>query len=262
MATPVEPTGDVQGGNPDGDGAPGHNPAWDAVLNVLPEQFHSVVTPHFQQWDQSAQSRVEQANAQLKEFEAYKPFVEHGISTDEMEQGLRLLWEINNNPQNVYQALQQAYNYGQQPGTTPQTPEIDENNPLSQLPPEILEKINSQEGVLQAVAQIVLNDAQAKQDATADADLDRELNSLKEKHGEYDEDYVLAKMQNGMSGEDAVKSYQALVQRITPAPFAPAVLGNRGGGSGIPSGAIDPTKLSGKETRNLVAEMLAAAQRQ
>lgn len=258
MATPIEPTGEVQGVEPTGDNSSGHNPAWDEVLSLLPEQFHSVVTPTFQKWDQSAQSRIEAANAELKQFEAYKPYVEHGINSDELEQGLRLLYEINNNPQNVYEALKNSYNFGQQP-ETPETPEGEEN-PLDNLPPEILEKINSHDGMLQAVAQIVLNDAQAKQDATADAALEKELNDLKTAHGEYDEDYVLAKMQLGMSGEDAVKSYQALVQRITPQPFAPSVLGSSGG-NGVPSGAIDVTKLSPKDTRNLVAQMAEAAMR-
>lgn len=253
-------TGDVQGIEPTGDNSPGHNPAWDEVLSVLPEQFHSVVTPHFQKWDQAANQRVESVNSQLAQFEAYKPYVEHGINSDELEQGLRLLYEINNNPQNVYQALQNAYNFGQQQ-TESQETEGEEENPLNSLPPEIMEKLQSHDGMLNAVAQIVLNDAQAKEDAAADSALEKELSDLKAAHGEYDEDYVLAKMQLGMSGEDAVKSYQALVQRITPQPFAPTLLGSSGG-NGVPSNAIDPTKLSGKETRNLVAEMLAAAQRQ
>jgi hypothetical protein len=259
MGTPIESTGEVQGIEPTGEGSPGLNPAWSEVLDLLPEQFHSVVTPTFKKWDDSANQRVESVNAQLAQFEAYKPYVEHGITSEELEQGIRLLYEINNNPRNVYSALQSAYNFGQQPEG--QETEEEEENPLSNLPPEILEKLNQHDGLLQAVSQIVLNDAQAKQDANADNALNKELEDLKTAHGEYDEDYVLAKMQLGMSGEDAVKSYQALVQRITPQPFAPTLLGSSGG-NGIPSNAIDPTKLSNKETRNLVAKMAEAAARQ
>lgn len=259
MATPIEPTGDVQGVEPTGDNSPGHNPAWDEVLSLLPEQFHSVVTPTFRKWDDSANQRIESVNSQLSQFEAYKPYVEHGVNSDELEQGLRLLYEINNNPQNVYEALQNAYKFGAQPEVTPSEPD-DSDSQFANLPPEILEQLQNHDGMLQAVSQIILNDAQAKQDAAADNALDKEFADLKQAHGEYDEDYVLAKMQLGMSGEDAVKSYQALVQRITPQPFAPSLLGSSGG-NGIPSGAIDPTKLSGKETRNLVAQMAEAAMR-
>lgn len=257
MGTPIEPE-PVQGISPDeGGNSPGPNPAWSEVLDILPEQFHSVVTPHFQKWDQSAQSRIEQANESLKEFESYKPYIEHGISNEEIEQGLRLMYEINNNPQNVYSALADAYKFGQTPGagTTPDAPEGGAPNaPLEGDP--VNEEVNQLRQGLELVSKIVLNDAQAKQAATADAELTREMDKLRTDFGEYDDDYVLTKMMNGMSGEDAVKAYQKLV---TPKSFAPNLLGSGGSGSGLPSNAIDPTKLSGKETRNLVAEMLAQA---
>jgi hypothetical protein len=267
MGTPIESGAgeEVQGNIPDQDNSPGPNPAWNDVLSVLPEQFHSVVTPHFQKWDQSAQSQVEKANNSLKEFEGFKPFAEHGITPDEIEQGLRLMFEINNNPQNVYQALGNAYNFGNSPGAgnAASAEDDDEGIDQSTIDPDILNKLNQHDGLLQAVSQIVLNDAQAKQAATADAELNSELDKLREDHGDYDEDYVLTKMMNGMSGEDAVGAYKALVAQFAPKPFAPTLLGNNsGGGSGIPSNAIDPTKLSGPETRNLVAQMLAAAKNQ
>jgi hypothetical protein len=262
MGTPVEDSGQVQDNTPDQSDVPGPNPAWNDVLSVLPEQFHQVVTPHFQKWDQSAQSRIEAANNSLKEFEGFKPFVEHGINPQEVEQGLRLMWEINNNPENVYKALAEAYKFGQE---TPPVAKLnndgdddDDDTPYG-IDPEIASKLEQQEGILQAVAQIVLNDAQAKEASKADSELETELAGLKQKYGEYDEDYVLTKMLNGASGEDAVKAYQSLVSNISQnRPFAPNVLGNSSGGTGLPSQAIDPTQLSGKETRNLVAQMLQA----
>jgi hypothetical protein len=269
MGTPIEPES-VQGEIPDeGNNAPGPNPAWNDVLSILPEQFHPVVTPKFQEWDNAANTRIESLNSTLKEYEAYKPFVEHGISADELEQGVRLLFEINNNPQGVYEALANAYNLGQSAnppvaaGTAnneePETP-FDAAN----LPPEVMEKLNQHDGLLQAVSQIVLNDAQAKQAANDDLALEKELKDTAEKLGieNYDEDYILTKMLNNASAEEAFKSYQAMVQRLTPQPFAPSVIGGNNGGTGLPSNAIDPTKLSGKETRNLVAEMLAKAAQQ
>jgi hypothetical protein len=260
MGTPIEPN-EVQGDTPDQSETPGPNPAWNDVLSVLPEQFHNVVTPHFQKWDSAAQQKIEAANSTLKDFEGYKPFVEHGITAEEIESSLRLAYEINNNPQNVYNALASAYNFGQTPpvANSETSEESEEAEALAGLPPEILEKLNQHDGLLKTVSQIVLNDAQAKENAAADAALDKELAKLRDDHGDYDEDYVLTKMSFGMSGEDAVKSYQELVQKLTPQPFAPNILGsNSGAGAGLPSQAIDPTKLSGKDTRNLVAQMLAA----
>ncbi|MFE1145198.1 hypothetical protein [Streptomyces rochei] len=257
MEDEIEVGSEVQGE----DNTPGPNPAWNDVLQVLPEQLHSVVTPHFQKWDQSAQAKIEAANNSLKEFEAYKPFVEHGINAQEIEQGLRLMYEINNNPENVYNALANAYKFGQQqasPGANSEGEEEEENE--LGIDPEIAEQLSKHDGMLQAVAQIVLNEQQAKQNAAADEELDQELNALKEKIGDYDERYILSLMQSGMSVEEAGEAFVSLKQSLgQQKPFAPSIMGSGSGGNGIPSNAIDPTKLSGKETRDLVAQMLAKA---
>ena len=247
--------GAVQGDFGSSEGTSGPNPAWNDVLGVIPQEYHEKITPHFQRWDQSAQERIEQVNSRVKEFEPYGAFLEHGIDPAELENGLRLMYEINNNPQSVWNALGKAYNLagdsggaGGEEGTEPaqefQDPRFGD----------------LQQG-LELVSQIVLQEQQAKINAQADSELDRELADLKGKHGDYDERYVLAMMQTGMSGEQAIQQYQGLRSNLlqsNPRPFAPNVMGSSTGGTGYPSQAIDPTKLSGKETRNLVAQMLAA----
>jgi hypothetical protein len=256
MSTPEE----ISDGGMVQDDSPGPNPAWNEVLSVLPEQFHSVVTPHFQKWDQAANSRVEAVNSQLKDFEVYQPFVEHGITPDIIEQGLRIMWEVNNNPQNVYNSLASTYGYNQ----SQQNSSTGEENDESNSPDPYENKFNELNQGLELVSKIVLADAQAKRDAAADTELNNELSALKEKIGDYDERFVLSMMQNGMSAEEAGQAFIDLKSNISQQrPSAPRILsGNNGGGSGLPSQAIDPTKLSSKETRNLVAEMLARASQQ
>jgi hypothetical protein len=256
MGTAIEPTGDeVQGETPDQSEAPGLNPAWSEVLSVLPENFHSVVTPHFQQWDNAAQAKIEAANATLKEFEGYKPYVEHGIAPDDIEQSLRIMYQINNDPESVYKALAEAYKYGQAPAT----PVANESGESVEEKPAVdiagnPEFAKLQQG-LELVSQIVLNDAQAKQDAAADIALDKELADLKTEHGEFDEKIVLSLMQSGMTAKDAHKTFSDVVNSQKTS-FAPNILGGTSSGAGVPSNAIDVTKLDGKSTRNLVAEML------
>lgn len=247
MGDEFEPTGD------------GNNPAWEDVLGVIPEEFHSQVTPYFQQWDQSAQSKIEQANSQLKDFEAYKPFAEHNITAEEIEQGLRLSYEISQNPQSVYEALGNAYNLNStsNAGNNPEEDNEEDNSSNFEDP-----RFGELQNGLNLVSQIVLQEQQAKEAAKQDAELDQELNQLKEKFGDYDQEYVLAKMEHGMSGEDAVKAYHEFVNQVrNSAPPAPNILGGNSGGSGVPSNRIDTTKLSGKDTRSLVAQMLDASNR-
>lgn len=248
---PENPTG-VQGDPSD---APGHNPAWDEVLSVIPEQFHGVITPHFQKWDQAAQSRITEVNSSLAEFEAYKPFVENGISAEDLEQAIRLQYEIQTNPQEVWKALGEAYNLtpAQQKALETAT-EVETGS----VDPQVAELRQG----LELVSQILLRDQESKQVGEAEKWLENELNGLKQKFGEFDEGYVLAMMQNDMSGEDAVNSFISLRDNLLGSnqqrTFAPQILGQGTGGAGLPSNAIDPTKLSGKDTRNLVAQMLEA----
>lgn len=251
--------GQVQGGEPTGNDAPGPNPAWNDVLSVIPQELHQQVTPHFQRWDQAAQQRVEQANSQLEAFQAYQPFLEHGIDPDELRNGLQLLYQINNDPGSVYNALGQAYglaNGAGNPGVNDGTGEGADGQEYQD--PRVAELQQN----LELVSQIILNDQQAKQAQQADQQLDAELNSLKQKFGDYDEGYVLAMMQNGMSGEDAVQAFQSFRNNLlqsNPRPFAPNVMGGSQGGAGYPSQQIDPAKMSRQEARQAAIQMLQAA---
>lgn len=258
MGTPIEP-GEVQGGD---ENTPGPNPAWNDVLSVIPEQFHSVVTPHFQQWDQSAQQRIETVNQQLSQYDPYKPFVENGISADVLGQGVQFLEQLNQNPKAVYEALAEAYGFGAQPqGQNPQgeIDDDDDDDPYGQR----FEQLNQG---LELVAQTVLGQHQERVQREAEQQLDADLKAAVEKHGAFDEGYVLSLMaaNEGVDLDTAIQSYQQMAQNIlqqNPRPFAPTVMGNSAGGTGLPSQAIDPRKLDGKATRDLVAQMLEAANR-
>lgn len=255
MGTPIE-GGEVQGTNPDGgESSPGLNPAWSEALSAIPEQFHQVLTPHFQKWDQSAQERIEQVNSQVKEFEPFKQFVDVGVTAEDLAQGYQLLYQLNQDPQAVYRALQEAYNFEAANGTVASEEEEGEEEEAPNFQDPRFDQLQSG---LDLVAQTLLQQEQQKIAQAADAKLDAEINELKQKYPNFDEGYFLSLMANGRSAEEAAQSYDNLVKNVlqqNPRPFAPTVMGNSGGGTGLPSQAIDPTKLGGKDRRNLVAEM-------
>ncbi|GHF92097.1 hypothetical protein [Streptomyces griseosporeus] len=259
MGTPIE-GGEVQGTEPTGESSPGLNPAWGEALSAIPEQFHGYLTPHFEKWDQSAQQRIESVNQQLSQFEPFKPLVENGIGYQDVEQGLQLMYQINTNPQAVYNALREAYGFD--PVNEPEaSEEEEEENPQTFQDP----RVDQLQGYLDVVAQTIVQQQEREAAAKADAELEAELNALSKKYPNFDERYVLSLVANGATMEEAAEAYSALVDNVlqqNPRPFAPQVMGTSGGGTGLPSQAIDPRQLTGKDTRNLVVQMLNAANRE
>ena len=247
----VEVQGEVSTPDQSANTAPGPNPAWNDVLSLIPETLHEQITPHFQKWDQSAQSRIEGVKGQYADYE---PFLEHGITPDQLQQGLQLMHEMVNNPRTIYDALVDSYGYGnEQPN----------NEEVEELSPQDNELQQLRQG-FDLLAQAHLDQQNAKEAAEADAALEQSIKDAKTKHGDFDEDYVLTHMMNGKSIDEAIQTYQALTERIiqsNPRPFAPSIMSaNSGSGVGLPSQATDVTKLDGNETRSLVAEMLRQAQ--
>lgn len=256
MATPIE-GGGVQGTGPDGgESSPGQNPAWGEALGAIPEQFHSVLTPHFQKWDQSAQERIEQANAKVKDFEPFQQFVDVGVTAEDLAQGYQLLYQLNQDPQAVYNALKEAYKFDASGPVGQEEEGEEEEAPNFQDP-----RFDQLQQGLDLVAQTLLQQEQQKIAAQADAKLDAEIQQMEQKYGpSFNHDFFLSVMANGFTAEEAAQKYEQMVQGIlqqNPRPFAPQVMGNNGGGTGLPSQAIDPTKLSGPDRRNLVAQLVA-----
>lgn len=248
----------IEGAQPEN--SPGPNPAWNDVLSVIPSDLHEQVTPYFQKWDQSAQQRIESLNSQ---FEAYKPFVENQISPEDLEQGLQLMYQLNTNPQGVYQALAEAYGYGnvQPEGQGNETgAEGEGDGQIFQDP-----RFDQLQQGLDLVAQTILQQNEAKMAQEAEAQIDSEIASLKQKHPGISEEFALSLMVNGFDVDQVGQHWQAVSQNIlqqNPRPFAPNVMGSNGGGTGLPSQAVDVTKLDDKGRRNLVAQMLMAANQQ
>jgi hypothetical protein len=257
MATPIEPpvselTTEIE--------TPNVNPAWNDVLSVLPSEFHSQVTPHFQKWDQSANSRIEELNGQIKEWESYNPLREHGITIDQVTDGLRIMQELNTNPKAIWEALNEQFAQSvQQQAQDPTlgTPPVAEQFDLSKLP-----EYQQMQEQLNVVSQLMIQEQQAKFNAAEDAKLDIALSTALQKFPDVEmtpqtENFVLSQMEHkNMSAEQAVQAFVDFRNSLSPAPFAPKVLSANGGG--VPSQAINTRNLSDSETKNLVIQYLKA----
>lgn len=271
MTSPIEPGVSEVGTEGTGEiTPPGPNPAWNEVLELLPEQFHGLVTPHFKKWDDSAQGRIEELNSKVSSFEAYAPLIEHNISMEDVTQSLLLNQEINTNPRAIYDALVNAYGFSpqqaaaavedaqqqqQQQGQTPGNPA---SNPLEKQYQDLQQQMN-------LVSQIIINERESQAAKAEDARLDNALKTAYAKFPDIQfddnaEKFILSQMRTESDAATAVQHFVDFRNSLAPAPFAPQIVGATGGG--VPSNSIDPTKLNRQDTRSLVVQMLQAAKGQ
>lgn len=253
----TEPYTGAGGSEPQGTDA-GGNPAWNEFLNIVPQELHSQVTPILEKWDKGVNDRFQKVHS---EYEPWKPVIGRGVDPETTNFALNLLDSINNNPEMVYNALREYYKFGETPQQqtgqqnvqTGQGQQEPTDNPYGK---DIAELRRQNE----LIAQVLYDERQKSMEAQADSQLDNELASMKSKYGEYNERYVLAMMQNGMGVEEAVKSYfEWRDQEVGKYGYKPLIMGS---GGNMPSQNVDVKKLNDAGTKNLVVQMLQAAQQQ
>jgi hypothetical protein len=247
-------------GQPVDTGTPSINPAWTELLGVVPSQLHSQVTPHLQKWDQNFQTKINEVHSQ---YEPWKQFIDNGVAPDDVQYSLGLLQALSENPQEVIKALNEWA--GLENGTNPeqqgqfnqsQQPGQEEDDPILSHP-----KVQEMQKGLETLAQIILSQRESEQQSAADKELETDLAALKEAHGDFDEELVLALAMQGERFDYA--ALESAVKRVVESTKPPArqpgppVLGN-----GAAPPADIPKPQNDAERRNLVAQMLAQAQRQ
>lgn len=256
----------------------GH-PAWQPILDALPDDaLRNMVLPKLQEWDQGVQQRFQSLHSQ---YEPWKPVLD-SATPEVVQQALNLLQRLEDDPEFVYKSLGEAYGFttqqvqqtAQAAGTSgqgtgePQQPvvidgqEYDPNDPL-------LRKISDLEGVLGGLQSYLQTQQEQTQQEQAIAEYNSYMENLRQdprfKDGPYDEDVIDHMVASGISPEDAIARYQTAVKQaaggITQQPQqqqqqAPAVMGGTAGGSGLPSGQINPATLDSKGTKQLAEAII------
>lgn len=254
-SNPVDNSG-YSGGEGQQDG--GGNPNWQEFLEPLPAEYHDKVRPVLEKWDKGVQDRFSTVHQQ---YEPWKQFIDAGVDPDTTQFALNLLNSINENPQQVWQAIGEYYKLDSPAGSTSgqgqQEPPVEEDPYNSRF--SELERQN------QIMAAHLVRQREAELEAQASQQLDTELSSLRTKYkaqGEFSEPFVLAHMQNGYSSEDAVRAYYEFRDaELSKHGQKPLIMGS---GGGVPQFSnTDVRKLDNAGTKNLVVQMLqrAAAER-
>jgi hypothetical protein len=234
-------------------------------LKDVPEQFHGQLLDGFKRTDQYWQQQLQQAQSRYAPFEPltqrYEPQYLSSAAT--------ILDEIQQNPAQVLPWLAEQFGVQLGAGTqggNAQMPAGDQGQGddwTTNVPPQVLEKLarlDQLEQIATLTGQTVLEQQQQKQQEEELALFDQHLQELRNKYGEYDEDWVLTRIatRNELP-EDAVKAYLAFEQQVaarTQQRRVPTLLSANGG---MPSNQIDPLKLNPKDTRSLIADLINQA---
>jgi hypothetical protein len=240
----------------------GLHPAWNEMLEVLPSSLHSTVTPYLQQRDKSYQDGINKVHSQ---YEPYKPFVDNAIPQDRINYALQVAQAIEERPEEMIKALQEFTGMSKKDATAVVKEATSEPGQVeSEVPEELLNhpKFQEMEKQLQTVAQYLVSQKQAEEQAAQDEQLETELAGLRTKHGDFDEEYVLTWAINhpDKSLDDAVGAYKSKVNEILESNRrnpAPKVL--PGGGSNV-SREINKEDLKDpKDRKAIVQQMLQQA---
>lgn len=251
--------GDQEIAQPDSTAQSSINPAWNDLLGVVPSQLHSQVTPHLTKWDQNFQSKINEVHSQ---YEPWKKYQDGGVSPEDVDYALGLLNALSENPQEVVKALNEWAGIEQQ-GQFNQTPaQTDPNAQQPEFDDTFLQhpKVQEMQRAMESMAQILLEQRQAEQQAEADTELENDLTELKTKYGEFDEEIVLALAMKSDDFNYAAleQAVQKVIEKTKPQRQpGPPVLGS---GSAIPASTPDPRRATDAERKQMVAAMLAQAQ--
>lgn len=225
---------------------------WNDIVGAFPEDKRNELAPLLK-------SRLDEAVKPYEPLKQYEDFAKSGVNSEQIATALNVFSIIENRPREVLDSIashlgltvQEVQKAAQQAQT-----EADEDDEDPRL--------KSIEQQVQTLAQIALaqrqQESQAQQQKEQDAVLEKEFKALRDKHGEFDEEEVLMRMlHKNMSAEDAYTEYTNKVSALRQRRPAPMLMG---AGGTIPRNAIDPTKLSGSDTKNLVAQMLEHARQE
>jgi hypothetical protein len=277
-----------EGGDEDDDDDDFENLNGEAFLqSIQEEELRQQLEPHVKRWDAGVTRKFQELHSKLQ------PYTELG-EYEQLSEAAQLYEILNSRPEDLYRALAQSLGYNveqgqpgtqgqtpqqqqgqqgqgfqqQQPGQQPGTPGMGQNGGLTQqqyaqLPPDVKTQLDQHNQILTTLAEHYLNEQKSQQQQQEDEALDKYLSGLKDEFGDFDEEFVLAKMAAGQDGAKAVKAYQKnLKQLIAKQNAGSAPSGILGGGGQVPQETVNPAELNNKDVTKLVAGLMSQAQQE
>jgi len=219
-------------------------------LKGVPDTQKPLIEPFVKQWDAQVTKKFQELHSQ------YEPYKNLG-SPETLQQAMQIYQILDQNPKAVYDML--AQEFGTQTPTSEQGPGTEQQVPegFEGIPPQLLSRLDTQEQVLQKLAEFVLGSQQQQQESEEDSRLQSYLDQLKQQHGEFDEDWVVMQISKGMDGDKAVAAWNTMIQdQVNKAGSGQKIPPILGGGGVVPQETFDPKTIPSKDVRELVAGLM------
>jgi hypothetical protein len=220
-------------------------------LAAIPETDRPVVEKYIKDWDGQVTQKFQSIH------DEYKPYKELGVDPDTIKQLVSFVEWIETEPQEVIKFLTESY--GTMDNDTPPVGSAPPDLEFGDLDPKVAEYIKSLQGELGEVKNFINESRTEKEERQQIELLDSTLKEMHTKHGDFDDDYILAQLANGHSPDKAIEKYNELIQKVSsPAKKPPPP--TLAGGS-VPSGQVDLSTLKNRTSRvDLVSKILEAGQ--
>jgi len=248
------------------------NPNWKEALDILPDEFlRGKLTPVFDKWDKNNNSRFEKVQQELSKYDPYKPLIENNVPFEELQQAYQLRNEIANNPKVIFERLAQHLGIDvSQLVNGEQGQGLEEINPEEPVDPRLAQIQQTQEAQTAYLAQIHAERQaieQEKQETLFFNETKAELDKLTATYGDFDRNRVVAEALrlsdvNGKpidleAGVKSLRAYEDEVIKRSANRNAPTVFS---GGGGLPSAAVDTSKMTDDEVIAYAAARTKAMQ--
>lgn len=218
------------------------------------ESDREVVGKYINTWDADVTKRIQSIH------DEYKPWNDLGVSIEEAATGVGILQRLFNDPEGTLKELQEIINEmnGDNGNTQPvggsQT-SLPEFEGLSDAGKAYIQGLEQQ---LNEVKSFVSEQKTTQQQQAEMQEIDNLMRDLHTEHGEFDDEYVLSQLANGFTPQQAMEKWSKFVEKHSSSQHKPAPR-NLSGGS-VPS-QVDASKIKpGKDTKDYVAQILAASQ--
>lgn len=267
----------VSANEPDETAGNGH-PAWGELLDGIPPEFHPLITPKLQEWDNGVKKRLEELTGR---YDPYKPLVEQNIDPAFVTGAVEFATQLQSDPEEIVGQLIDAFGiegYVKKDDMSQQqqVPGSVDPDPFEELGIDITKHpaYVAQQQALQQIQERFSQFDQTEQEKAQAAQVDKLLTDLETEHGSFNRLFVTALLAQGIDGAEAVKVYKdtinqaagELIAQQNPAQqqqqqqSVPVVMGTEGAaGSGVASEPFNFATAKNSDINALVLQMLNAA---